>query len=151
MNQEKIGEFIAKCRKEKKLTQQELGDKLYVSDKTISSWESGRTLPDINTIVDIIIKPIFIISNSPLTVSLNIRFRFKKGIIEYNGVVLRFIKYEIKPGNITIILIGANALWASLKFFDLDAIAIVKPLTKNENNIIIKISINNVGTLNTIL
>ena len=64
----------------------------------------------IKIIVDIIIKLIFMKLNSPLTVSLNIKLRFKKGIIEYNGVVLRFIKYEIKPGNITIILIGANAL-----------------------------------------
>ncbi len=48
-----IGEKIKELRTKNKLTQQELGDKLYVSDKTISSWESGRTLPDINTIVDI--------------------------------------------------------------------------------------------------
>lgn len=48
MNQIKIGEFIAKCRKEKELTQQELADKLGVTDKAISKWENGRCLMDIS-------------------------------------------------------------------------------------------------------
>ncbi len=48
MNQEKIGEFIAKCRKEKKLTQQELAEKLNVTDRSISNWENGRNMPDLS-------------------------------------------------------------------------------------------------------
>lgn len=36
MNQEKIGKFIAKCRKEKKLTQEQLAEKLGVTSKSIS-------------------------------------------------------------------------------------------------------------------
>ncbi|MGN1370766.1 MAG: helix-turn-helix domain-containing protein [Candidatus Coprovivens sp.] len=46
MNQEKIGKFILKCRNEKKLTQQELADKLGVTNKAISKWENGRGMPD---------------------------------------------------------------------------------------------------------
>lgn len=46
MDQEKIGKFIAKCRKELKMTQDELAYQLGVSSKTISRWETGRTLPD---------------------------------------------------------------------------------------------------------
>lgn len=46
MNQEKIGKFIAKCRKDQKLTQQDLAEKLGVSDRTIGNWENGRNLPD---------------------------------------------------------------------------------------------------------
>ena len=46
MNQEKIGKFIAELRKENKLTQQELAEKLGVSDRTIGNWENGRNLPD---------------------------------------------------------------------------------------------------------
>ena len=41
MNQERIGKFIATKRKELNLTQKELADKLYVTDKTISRWETG--------------------------------------------------------------------------------------------------------------
>ena len=42
MNQEKIGNFIAQCRKEKKLTQTQLAEKLDISNKAISKWETGR-------------------------------------------------------------------------------------------------------------
>lgn len=45
-----ISDNIRICRIQKKLTQKQLGDLLYVSDKTISKWESGRSIPDIITI-----------------------------------------------------------------------------------------------------
>ena len=47
MNQEKIGKFIAKIRKEKKMTQQELAYKLNVTDRAIGNWENGRRMPDV--------------------------------------------------------------------------------------------------------
>ena len=46
MDQEKIGKFIAKLRKEKNMTQQELADKLGITDRAVSHWENGRRLPD---------------------------------------------------------------------------------------------------------
>ena len=46
MNQEKIGKFILECRKNKKLTQSELAEKLGVTDKSVSNWENGRNMPD---------------------------------------------------------------------------------------------------------
>ena len=48
MNQEKIGKFISNKRKEKKITQSELGEKLGVSDRTIGNWENGRNMPDLS-------------------------------------------------------------------------------------------------------
>lgn len=48
MNQIKIGRFIAECRKEKKLTQVQLAEKLGVSDRSVSKWENGRCLPDLS-------------------------------------------------------------------------------------------------------
>lgn len=48
MNQVKIGKFIAKCRKNKNMTQQELSEKLGVSDRTIGNWENGRNMPDLS-------------------------------------------------------------------------------------------------------
>lgn len=48
MNQEKIGKFIAECRKEKNLTQEQLAEKLGVSNKSISRWENAKTMPDIS-------------------------------------------------------------------------------------------------------
>lgn len=44
----KIGQFIAKNRKEKKLTQEQLAKKLGVTAKTISRWENGNYMPDIS-------------------------------------------------------------------------------------------------------
>lgn len=48
MNQIEIGKFIAILRKEKGLTQSQLADILNVSNKSISRWETGKTLPDIS-------------------------------------------------------------------------------------------------------
>ena len=48
MNQEKIGSFIADARKKKNLTQAELGEKLGVTEKSISNWENGRNTPDLS-------------------------------------------------------------------------------------------------------
>ena len=48
MNQEKIGKFIAKCRKDKKMTQSELAEKLGVTDKSVGNWENGRNMPDLS-------------------------------------------------------------------------------------------------------
>lgn len=47
MDNNKIGKYIAALRKQKNLTQQQLGDKLFVTDKAVSKWERGLSLPDI--------------------------------------------------------------------------------------------------------
>ena len=44
---QKVGAFIAQCRKEHNWTQKELGEKLGVTDKAVSKWENGRSFPDI--------------------------------------------------------------------------------------------------------
>mgnify|MGYP002851948991 CR=1 FL=1 len=49
----KIGEFIADLRKEKGMTQQEFGDKLFVTDKAVSKWERGLSLPDLSVLKDL--------------------------------------------------------------------------------------------------
>lgn len=46
MDQEKIGHFIQECRKQKGLTQEQVGEHLGVSYKTVSKWENGRSLPN---------------------------------------------------------------------------------------------------------
>ncbi|MBQ9833721.1 MAG: helix-turn-helix transcriptional regulator [Bacilli bacterium] len=47
MDQIKIGKFIAECRNIKKITQDELAQKLNITDKAVSKWENGRCMPDI--------------------------------------------------------------------------------------------------------
>lgn len=48
MNQHLTGEIIKKLREKKNITQKELADKLYISDKTVSKWETGKGFPDIS-------------------------------------------------------------------------------------------------------
>ena len=50
MNQEKTGKFIAELRKEKGMTQEQLAEKMGVTDKSISRWENGKTMPDLSMI-----------------------------------------------------------------------------------------------------
>lgn len=47
----KFGAFVSELRKEKGITQKELAEKLYISDKAISKWETGKAIPDITLLV----------------------------------------------------------------------------------------------------
>ena len=53
MDNVKTGKFIAECRREMGLTQQQLADKLNLSNKTISKWESGAGSPDISNLAEV--------------------------------------------------------------------------------------------------
>lgn len=53
MDYNKIGLFLTQERKAKKLTQAEVAEKLYVSEKTISKWENGRGLPDTSLLINL--------------------------------------------------------------------------------------------------
>lgn len=48
MNYEKVGSVIYQLRKEAAMTQQELADKLFISNKAISKWERGQGCPDVS-------------------------------------------------------------------------------------------------------
>jgi transcriptional regulator with XRE-family HTH domain len=53
MNQVKIGKFIAECRKNKNMTQAELAEKLNITDRAISKWETGKGMPDSSIMLDL--------------------------------------------------------------------------------------------------
>ena len=53
MNQVKIGKFIAERRKDKKMTQSELAEKLNITDRAISKWETGKGMPDSSIMLDL--------------------------------------------------------------------------------------------------
>ena len=48
MNQVKIGKFIAECRRGKNLTQMQLAEKMNVTDRAVSKWETGNGFPDVS-------------------------------------------------------------------------------------------------------
>ena len=53
MDQIKVGKFIAEKRKNKSLTQMELAEKLNITDRAVSKWECGKSLPDASIMLDL--------------------------------------------------------------------------------------------------
>ena len=53
MDQAKIGKFIAECRKKENLTQMQLAEKLGLTDRAISKWETGRAMPDSSVMLEL--------------------------------------------------------------------------------------------------
>ena len=53
MDQVKIGKFIAECRKRMNLTQMQLAEKLGITDRAISKWETGKSLPDSSIMLEL--------------------------------------------------------------------------------------------------
>lgn len=119
MNQEKIGKFIAYCRKEKNMTQEELAQKLHLTDKAISKWENGRRLPDLS-----ILEPL----SKTLDVSINeilsgekikeeeLKDHTDKNIIDvvnYSDEKIKRIKRTIKVSSIIMIIALATLMFAS--------------------------------------
>ena len=52
MDQKKIGRFLKELRKEKDITQEQLAEKIKVSSRTVSRWETGSNMPDISLLAD---------------------------------------------------------------------------------------------------
>lgn len=53
MNQQKTGEFLKHLRKEKGLTQEQLAEHFYVSSRTVSRWETGSNMPDLDMLIEL--------------------------------------------------------------------------------------------------
>ncbi len=53
MNQEKIGKFIALCRKDCGYTQAALAEKLGITDRAVSKWETGKSIPDASIMLEL--------------------------------------------------------------------------------------------------
>ena len=53
MNQQKMGAFLKQLRKDKGLTQEQLAEHFHVSSRTISRWETGSNMPDVEMIIEL--------------------------------------------------------------------------------------------------
>ena len=97
MNQEIIGKYIAKKRKEKNLTQQELAEKLGVTYQAISKWENGRGMPDY---------PLF----EPLCKELDISVQELLSGGQKEDKTVEYIKYKDKKDRRILIYVILSAL-----------------------------------------
>ena len=53
MEQVKIGKFITECRKNKNMTQAQLAEKLNITDRAVSKWETGKGMPDSSIMLEL--------------------------------------------------------------------------------------------------
>ncbi len=53
MDQAKTGQFLKELRKEKGITQEQLAEKFLVSNRTVSRWENGNNMPDLDVLIEI--------------------------------------------------------------------------------------------------
>lgn len=53
MNQIQIGRFIADCRKESNMTQRQIAEKLGITNRAVSKWETGKSMPDASLMLEL--------------------------------------------------------------------------------------------------
>ena len=117
----KIGKFIAECRKKNNLTQMQLAEKLNITDRAVSKWETGKTLPDSSIMLalcDILkITVNDLLSGEVITVD-NYNAELEKKLIEMvkekEQADKRLLNTEIVMGVICVAILFAMAIIASV-------------------------------------
>lgn len=115
MDNNKIGKYIASLRKEKQLTQQQLGDKLFVTDKAVSKWERGLSLPDITILEKLALEldtDIYNILQVEKKNSIDIEKILQEERIKIKRQIIKKAMILVVP----IILIGCIALFKLIPF-----------------------------------
>lgn len=114
MNQKKTGEFIALVRKEHSLTQRQLAERLGISDKTVSKWETGKGMPEVSLMLPLCeilgISANELLSGERLT-DINYQEKAEENIMqlmkEQEGSKKRFVSFFVIINMITIVLFFA--------------------------------------------
>ena len=117
----KIGKFIAECRKKNNLTQMQLSEKLNITDRAVSKWETGKTLPDSSIMLalcDILkITVNDLLSGEVITVD-NYNAELEKKLVEMvkekEQADKRLLNAEIVMGVICVAILFAMAIIASI-------------------------------------
>lgn len=106
MDSKKVGSFIASMRKRKALTQKELAEKLNVTNKAISKWETGNGYPEI-TIVPELAKVLGVTTAEILNGELNVKEvgDNEEAVTIINETVKYYDRDRMKKGNIIIAII----------------------------------------------
>lgn len=121
MNQMRIGKFIQELRKEKKLTQKELADKIGVIDKTVSKWENGRGLPDVSILRKL--SEVLDVSVNELLSAEKIPLQEKEIKVEENYYNVVDSKTKLQSditGNLIFKIIGLILLFIGLGYFNIE-------------------------------
>ncbi len=115
MNQEKIGKFIADCRKENGLTQMQLAEQLGITNRAVSKWETAKSLPDVSIMVEL--AKIFNISVSELIAGEKIGMIDYKEEAEKSIVSLMMSLKELKILEIVVQLLMGIGIFLAISSF----------------------------------
>ena len=112
MNPESVGQLISKLRKEKGMTQQELADKLQITDKAVSKWERGLSCPDISILPQVVeilgVNVDYLLSTSTSKIDKGQSFKElnKKDVKEMIFLLCRCVSLALSIGGLIIYLLG---------------------------------------------
>ena len=112
MNQEKIGKFIAECRKKNNLTQTKLAETLNITDRAISKWETGKSMPDSSIMLALC-------HELKISVNSNGKVAEKTVAVTVSGVggindVMSGVRVYVSATGSTLYIAGADSAQASL-------------------------------------
>ena len=139
MEQVKIGKFIAECRKKKNFTQMQLAEKLNITDRAISKWETGKGMPDSSIMLELC-NELDISVNELLSGELIDMKNYNKNVADENLIkVQREKEYAIASARwsyvITIIILLV------LNFINVFKYGVQEAISKSEFGIMITISL----------
>ena len=110
MDQIKIGKFIAECRKNKKITQSQLAEKLGITDRAVSKWETGNGMPDSSIMLELCeileISVNELLSGEVINMenyNVNVEKNLLEMVKEKENSDKRLLKMEIATGIVTVI------------------------------------------------
>lgn len=135
MNQEKIGKYIFNRRKKLKLTQEQLAEKIGVTDRAISRWENGKSMPDVSLfkqlceVLDITLDELLSGEDKPQNSYETINY------LKYQS---KMYLYKLIIVVIVLVLLMSGLLYCFFKPFKLefsDTIDYTKPIYNIDDNI----------------
>lgn len=136
MNQIKIGKFIKERRVLKKLTQEQLAEKLNITDRAVSKWENGKCMPDASLMVELC--DILSISVNEL---LNGEIIDNKDYIKKYDELLIELKREEEDKNKKLIFSMWTILISSILFFILNIVLIINYVDEKSINLWMSLSV----------
>ena len=118
MDQIRIGKFIAAKRKEKGLTQAQLAEKLGITDRAVSKWETGKSLPDASIMLELCgllgITVNDLLSGEVVTMERN-NERMQKNLLdmvrEKEAADRRLLKLEVLVGVLSVVFMATWYSW----------------------------------------
>ena len=121
MDQAKIGSFIAQCRKNENLTQMQLAEKLNITDRAISKWETGKAMPDSSIMLklcDVLKITVNDLLSGEVVTMDNYNKELEKNLLEMvkqkEESDRRLLKLEIVMGMVAVLPLIAAAIIASV-------------------------------------